>query len=104
MINLTARAFDVDMKEIHTPKKFQAIAAKYGRMNTKLITKWFPDTAFVKLYMGAQEVFYVDLREIAYTKEYREISDEQMVIPKYIYHKNMDKLKKLEGGANENKI
>lgn len=97
MINLTAKAFDLEMNELPMPKKFQAIAAKYGRMNTKLITKWFPDVAYVKLYMGMQEVFYVDLREIVYTQEYREISDEQMVIPKYIYHKNMDKLKKLEG-------
>lgn len=97
MLNLTAKAFDSEMEELSMPKKFQAISAKYGRMNTKLITKWFPDVAYVKLYLGLQEVFYVDLREIRYTKEYREISDEQMVIPKYIYHKNMDKLKKLEG-------
>lgn len=97
MLNLTAKAFDLKMEELRMPKKFQAISAKYGRMNTNLITKWFPDVAYVKLYLGQQEVFYVDLREIRYTKEYREISDEQMVIPKGIYHKNMDKLKKLEG-------
>lgn len=97
MINLNAKAFNLGMEELPMPKKFQAISAKYGRMNTNLITKWFPDVAYVKLYIGTQEVFYVDLRKIVYTEEYREISDEQMVIPKYIYHKNMDKLKKLEG-------
>ena len=96
MINLTARAFDLEMKELPMPKKFQAIAAKYERMNTNLITKWFPDVAYVKLYMGVQEVFYVDLRKIAYTKEYREVNDEHMVIPKAIYHKNMNRLKELE--------
>lgn len=91
MINLTAKAYDVDMEELPTPKKFQAISAKYGRMNTRLITKWFPDIAYVKLFMGNQEIFYVDLREIVYTKAYQEVSDEQIVIPKYIYNKLKNK-------------
>ena len=106
MSQLTARAYDSQMNEIIMPKKFQAIAGKYGRMNTHLIAKWFPDMeiAHVGVFKGDKQVFTVDLREIVYTKDERPIEDHQMVVWKKHYYAKCSRLNELDPGFTDRMI
>jgi hypothetical protein len=106
MSQLTARAYDSQMNEIIMPQKFQAIAGKYGRMNTSLITKWFPDMeiSYVGLFKGEKQVFSVDLRKIVYTQYDKPIEDHQMVVWKKHYFAKCSRLDELDPGFTNRMI
>lgn len=106
MSNLIARAYDSQMNEIIMPQKFQAIAGKYGRMNTHLIAKWFPNVAIahVGVFKGDKQVFTVDLRKIVYTQCEKPIGDHAMVVWKKHYFAKCSRLNELDPGFTNRMI
>jgi hypothetical protein len=92
---LHAKFYDIDRTEMVLHQKSQAFSGKYGHTALALIRKWFPDVAIMEIWYNDVILFTINLIEITYWVDNRQVRPDQKVMYKGTIKKYDEKIAQL---------